>query len=374
MEKKIILSTLLALVLLVFGYTLTFNGVKSEEKIILGAIQPLTKGSAAVAEEVKAGIDFAVNEINSKGGVSGKKLEILYEDDECDQKLAINAFEKLTSVNGLKIIIGPTCSSNVLSVAPLANEKKVIILTTVASTPQITHAGDYVFRNTPSGKDYSYLIADFAYNKLGARTTSSLYINLDNGIDYKKEFAKRFSELGGKILNEESYEKADTDFRAQLTKIKNQNPDVIFVSGQINHGLAVKQAREIGIQTQIVGPTALQTPDFLTAAGSAAEGVLYSAPKFDKTSPAVKDFENKFKQKYNKTIGFRTVIAYDAVFIIAEALKKCEQDVECVKMALYNTKNYEGLSGLTSFDENGDVEKPLTIMTVKNGKFVEYTN
>ena len=372
--KKYILLSIAIIAILVFGYTITFNAVSDVKTIRIGAIQPLTKGSAAVAEEVKAGIDFAVEEINLNGGVNGKKLEILYEDDECDQRLAISAFEKMTSVDGLKIIIGPTCSSNVISVAPLANEKKVIILTTVASTPKITEAGDYIFRNTPSGRDISISIANFAYNNLRARTASSLYINLDNGADFKNEFAKRFVELGGKVFNEESYEKADTDFRTQLTKVKNQNPDVIFLAGQINHGLAVKQAREMGIQTQIIGPTTMQTPDFLTAAGSAAEGVIYSAPKFDKTNPIVKDFENRFKQKYNKTISYRTVISYDAVFILANALKKCGENIECVKIELYNTQNYQGISGLTSFDENGDVQKPLTIMTVKEGKFVEYSN
>jgi len=319
---------------------------------------------------------MAADEINSAGGIGDRQLKIIYEDDQCDPKQAVNAFEKLTTIDKIKIIIGPACSSNVLAVAPRANEKKVIIFTTIGSTDKITTAGDYVFRNTPTARDYSYFMADFAYRNLSARTASVLYLNLDNGIDYKDAFVKKFEELGGKILGTESYERTATDFRSQLAKIKEQNPDVIFMAGQINQGLAMKQARELGIDVQLIGPVTVENPDLLAQAGSAAEDVIYSAPKFDKNDPLVKAFQEKYVSRYNKTLGVRTAIAYDAVMIIAERLKKCSNnvdiDVECVKNGLYATKNYPGVSGLTSFDENGDVSKPLTIKTIKDGKFVEY--
>ncbi|MBI4171045.1 MAG: penicillin-binding protein activator [Candidatus Aenigmarchaeota archaeon] len=352
--------------------SLPANNKNYIEPATIGAIQPLTKSTVAVGEQVREGIDIAVDDVNAEGGINGRPLKVIYEDDQCDSKTAVTAFEKLTSVEKVKIIIGPTCSSNVLAVAPSANEKKVIILTTVASTPKVTQAGDYVFRNTPSGEAYSNYIAEFAYYNLSALTASALYLNLDNGVDFKDAFIKRFEGLGGSVLGAEAYEPTTTDFRSQLAKIKGQNPDVIFIAGQINHGIAIKQARELGLTQRIIGPTTIESPDLIAQAGTAAEGVIYSAPKFDLNDSVVKSFGEKYKSKYNKTLGFRTAISYDAVMIVASLLIKCGEDVECTKRGLYETQNYSGVSGITSFDKNGDVDKPLMIKTVRNGKFVPY--
>ncbi len=368
----VIIVLIVAVSFIIITNSITANIVgEVKEPINMGVIIPLTKATVTAYEQVREGIDMAADDINALGGINGHSLKLIYEDDQCDARMAVTAFEKLVNIDKVSIIIGPACSSNVLAVAPLANEKKIIILTTVGSTDKITTSGDYVFRNTPTARDYSYYIAEFAYRNLSARTASVLYLNLDNGIDFKDAFVKRFVEVGGTILNTESYERGENDFRAQLIKIKSQNPNVLFIAGQINQGLAMKQARELGIDKQIIGPVTVENADIFAQAGSAAEGVIYSAPKFDKNNPTVKAFEEKYKVKYNKILGVRTAIAYDAVMIIASLLKKCGEDVECIKNELYATKNYQGVSGLTSFDENGDVAKPLVIKIVRNARFVE---
>lgn len=348
------------------------EGFTERGPVRIAAIQPLSKSTVATGEQVREGIELGAANINEQGGINGRRLEVVYEDDQCDAKTAVTAFEKLANIDKIRIVIGPTCSSNVLAVAPLANEKKVIVLTTVASTPKVTHAGDYIFRNTPSGDAYSNRIAEFARSKLDARTASVLFLNLDNGVDYKNAFVKRFAELGGSIMGEEAYEPTAADFRSQLAKIRAQNPDVLFVAGQINHGTAIKQAREMGLMQQIIGPVTMETSDFVPQAGTAAEGVVYSAPKFDKNDPAVKAFEEKYMATYNKTLGFRTLISYDATMIIASLLGRCGEDVECVKNGLYVTQNYTGVAGTYSFDRNGDVAMPIMLKTVRNGKFVPY--
>ncbi|MDI6721207.1 MAG: ABC transporter substrate-binding protein [Candidatus Aenigmarchaeota archaeon] len=127
-----------------------------------------------------------------------------------------------------------------------------------------------------------------------------------------------------------------------------------------------------GMDKQIIGPVTMESPELIAQAGSSAEGIIYSAFKFDINDPSVMAFQEKYKARYNKTLGFRTAVSYDATIIIASLLKKCGEDVECVKKGLYETKDYSGMSGLTSFDENGDVIKPLVIKTVRNGEFVEY--
>ncbi len=356
---------------LLFFLSCSSNKTVTVETFTIGAIQPLTKDSTAVGEQVREGIEMAVIDINRKGGINGKPFRVILEDDQCDAKLAVSAFDKLTAIDGVNIIIGPSCSSNVLAVAPLANEKNIIILSTVASTNKITGAGDLIFRNNPTGRDYSYKIAEFAYNQLRAGTASLLYLNLDNGVDYKDSFKEKFSALGGKITGEHAYEKSQTDFRSELTKIKAENPDVIFLAGQINHGLAVKQARELGITTQFIGPKTIESEEFLKHAGRAAEGVIYAADVLDKADPLFKRFEQNYAIRFNKTLSFRTPLAYDAVMILAELLKKCGNEVNCVKKGLYKTNGYRGISGITSFNEYGDVIKPLTIKTVRDGEFVE---
>lgn len=372
----VIIIAAIAIIYLVFSSLLSGNGIVALEEnsdIVIGSIQPLTKSTVAIGEQVREGIELAVEEINNSNGINGKALRVIMEDDQCDAAMAITAFEKLVSIDKVKIIIGPTCSTNVLAVASKANQKKVIILTTVASTDNITLAGDYVFRNTPSGRDYSYAMAEFAFGNLKARTASAVYVNLDNGIDFKNDFSKRFTEFGGKILGAESIEKDQTDFRAELTKIKNQNPDVIFLASQVNQAFVIRQIREIGINKQIIGPVSIENPEVLTA-GTASDGIIYAGVSLDKNNPKIMAFEKKYLKKYGKKPGFRTAVSYDAAMMVAGLLEQCNNDVGCVKNGLYATKNYEGVSGLTSFDEFGDVKKPLAIKIVRNGEFADYFN
>ncbi len=366
----IIITIIILTNLLIFRTGYTIKQEDSKKVIKIGSIASLTGETGWYGQRVKEGIDLAVEDINSQGGINNKKLEIIYEDSQCDQKQGVSAAQKLINFNHMNIIIGPTCSSVALSVAPITEENKVILITPIASTPKLSYAGDYVFRTKVSGALHGIKMAEFSYNKLNARTASILYINKDNGVGYKDSFNKKFKELGGEIISIDSYEKGEKDFRIQLTKIKHFNPDVFYLAGQASEK-AIKQASELDLNIQIVSAV-IGNNELLEIAGDAAEGLYYTESSFDidDSFRTTQEYQEKYKNKYGKISEIHAANAYDAVILISQAIEKCNENTSCIRDYLYSIKDYKGVSGIISFDENGDVDKLLIIKTVKNQEFV----
>jgi branched-chain amino acid transport system substrate-binding protein len=318
---------------------------------------------------------MAVEEINSIGGINGRKIEVIYEDGKCNGKDAVTAAQKLINIDKVKIILGGACSGETLAVAPLAEQNKVILFSAFSTSPDITNAGDFVFRNAPSdaqnGKDSAELIFNDRHRNVAVLTE-----NTDYGQSVRKVFKQRFEELGGKIVADEVYSPDSKDYRVQLTKIKAAKPDAVFFIPQngISGGLAVKQAKELGINVPYYGIVVFSSGDALKAGGKALEGLVFTdTPGLSSENPKAVSFLEKFKSKYpapasDYEIGAR----YDSVYIIANALKKCGEDTECIKNYLYNMDWYNGVIGRYKFDQNGDVVGiKYVIKEIKNGKVVE---
>jgi len=340
------------------------------QEVSIGAIQALTGESSPHGLRVKQGIDLAVEDINLAGGINGKPLRIIYEDSACNQPKGVSAALKLIG-EGIPVIIGPTCSSVSMAVAPLAEEARVIMITPVSSVPALKDAGDYIFRNRVPGGPHGILMAEFAINELGAKTAGVIYINLDNGVGYKDAFVERFEALGGDVRVVEAYEKGTLDFRAHLAKIKNANPDVLFLAGQA-HENAVKQAAELEVESQIIGPITIQSAELIDIAGEAAEGIFYSYSAFDPESsqPIVAEYQRKYAARYGKKSEAFAANAYDATMLIANGLRQCGKNTDCIRDYLYSVEKYPGVGGITTFDAFGEVTKPLIIKTIKDGEFV----
>ncbi|MFH1457266.1 MAG: ABC transporter substrate-binding protein [Patescibacteria group bacterium] len=336
-------------------------------KIVIGAIQPLTGETAYVGEWVKNGIDLAVEKLRE----NGREIEVIYEDDSCKPDRAISALHKLVNINNVKIIIGPTCSSSLLSAAPVAEENKVVLFSTVATASKITEAGDYIFRNRESDAAHGRTMAEFVFDNLKARRAGILFLNRDNGIGFKESFKSRFEELGGQTVIEESFELADNDFRTQLIKIKNADVDVLYFAGQSMEN-AIVQARQLGMQQKIAGASTMEKDSLLEIAGEFAEEIIYTYPAFDENSDEFEIYQNDYKNRYGENSEAYAANSFDALNLIITAIDKCSDDTECVKQFFYNTKNYQGVSGTFGFDENGDVVKEILIKTIKNGQFVPY--
>ena len=219
--------------ILILGLVISLGIVgcaKKEKEIKIGAILPLTGDFSSHGEDAKKGIELSIEEINKKGGIKGKKIYPIFEDDKMQPSIGVSAFEKLITVNKVHVVLGGIGSSVALAIAPIAEKKKVIFLSPTASSPKLTQAGDYIFRIWPSDIYEGGVMADFLHN-FDIETVAVFYVNNDFGQGLKEIFGKKFKEKGGKVLIEEPYDQGSTDFRAQLSKIKKRNPGGIYLPG-----------------------------------------------------------------------------------------------------------------------------------------------
>lgn len=363
----------LFLIVILFGNVLSATGYaeKKPETIKIGAILPLSGNVAQYGEWCKNGISLAIDEINSKGGIKGKKIEIICEDDAADPKKGVAAVNKLINIDKVKVIIGPLPSAVTLAVAPICEKNKIVIMSS-SSNPVITNAGDYIFRNWPSDDFEGSAMAQYTIKK-GLGKIAILHINNEYGLGVANVFQKEYSMLGGKLLIIETYSQGSSNMRSQLTKIKGYKPDAIYLIGHAKeNGHVIKQAKDLNIKAQILGTVGIESPDLINIAGKSAEGIIYTAPTFDPKSsnPVVKTFQDSYAQQFGTESNIFSAIMYDALKIIVLMIEKYDYDSNKIKDGLYKLKNYPGVSGITTFDENGDVIKPIMFKTIINKQFV----
>ncbi len=332
------------------------------EKVKVGVILPLTGAQGNYGEGITKGIELALKEVNN--------LEVIYEDEQSETKAAVTAYNKLTDVDGVKIIVGPVLSGSMLGIAPLAEQKKTIILGPTAVANKISDAGDYTFRIREIATGHGKTMAEYAIAK-GWKKGAMLNANAEGTLAYANPFATRYLELGGTLSVQELYDKDSGDARTQLSKIIAAKPEVIYTSGFAKDvGLNMKIARELGYTGPFLTTPAMEDKAFLTAAQGAGEGAIYTSG-FDPNTQQAQEFKQKYATTYNDpNFSWFIANAYDALKLISKIVEQCNEDTDCIKQQLYATKNYQGASGTFSFDEKGDVDRPLILMQVKDGGFV----
>lgn len=363
------------IVIVVLAVVLIITQTKKEpNEIKIGILSSLTGESARYGQNALNGVMLAIGEINGMGGVKGRRIKLIIEDDASQASRSVSAFKKLATVDKVPIIIGPISSSAAMSCSPIANELKVVLFSPAAATPKFTSPRDYTFRNRVSSDYEITSLAQVAYQKLVLRKIAILYVNNDFGLGSKLSFENRFQELGGTIPIVETFEEGSTDLRTQLSKIKNANTESILIVGQgTEGGYALRQARELGIKTQFLSVLSIQREDVLKIAGDASEGVIYVAPIYKPTSfQQGKNFEEKYKNKFHANSDLFAGNGYDAVYILVEAIKTGGFNTYGIRDALFKIKQFPGVTGETSFDENGDVYKPVGLKRIHDGKFIDY--
>jgi len=336
----------------------------------LGVISFMTGSGAAYGEAITNGLNLALEEINAKGEV---KIELVIEDSAGKQEQALSVGQKLMSDNDIVGIIGPTLSTEMNVVGPEADLNGIPIMgtsTTAAGIPQI---GDYVFRNSIPESLAIPAALEKAVNKYGVKKVAILYGNDDlftqSGFDTMKAEADN---MGLEILTIETFQKGQSDYNAQLTKIKDLNPDLILASALYNEGAVIMdQARKMGIDVPFVGGNGFNSPQVIEIAGEAADGLIVATPWFaEKPDDRVQDFVKKYEDAYGHKPDQFAAQAYDALYIYANALKNAgEADRDALRDALAETKDLEGILGKISFDEDGDVVMDPTVLVIKDGKF-----
>jgi len=345
---------------------------KKSNEIRIGVLTSSTGESARYGQGVLNGIQMAVEEINSRGGVAGKRVRLIVEDDASDTSRAVSAFRKLASVDNVPVIIGPISSSAAMACSPVANELKVVLFSPSAATPAFSSPSDYTFRNRVSSQHEISELARTAYQQLGLRRIGILFVNNDYGLGNKTSFEQAFSKRGGTVPIAEAFDEGTTDVRSQLAKIKDRSPDGIFLVGQgTEGGYALRQARELGIKTRLLSTITIQRDDVLRIARDAANGVIFALPAYDPgASKVTDDFDKKYKQQSGQGSDMFSGNGYDAMYIMARAIEQGGYTADGIKTALFCIRNFPGVSGSTSFDKNGDVTKPVSIKVIEGGQFI----
>jgi len=372
MKKVWILIGIVILVALAIVLVVTQTR-KEPEKIKIGAILPLTGDFSSHGNDAKKGMDLALEEINSKGAIYGKKVSIIYEDDKMQPEIGVSGFRKLVSIDKVQVITGILGSSVCLAIAPLAEKQNVVLLSLTASSPELTHVGEYFFRIWPSDVFEGKFVAEKTVKELGTKKFAILYVNNDFGIGLKNAFRKEFEKIGGQVLIEESYSQGDTDFRTQLSKIKPKNVEAIYLPGYYQEiAKILVQSKEMGIYTKFLSASPVENPELIKLAGDAAEGLVYARPAFDPLRPQKNyiKFADAFKNKYGMSPGIVAAYGYDAIQIIFLAIEKGGAKGDKIQESMSHIRNFEGTTGTISFDEYGDVIRQMVLFTVKGGNFV----
>jgi branched-chain amino acid transport system substrate-binding protein len=370
MKKKwlgIIITLLLATTYIFFASC----AKKAPQEIKIGAIFSETGSIAPYGERSVEGLTIAMDEINEKGGIHGKNLKIIVEDTKSSGKDAISALQKLISVDKVRIAIGPCASSLALECAPLANRNKVVLLATTIAADKYSTPDDYTFRNWPSAKIIAKKIAEIAYDKLGIRNVAIMYLNNDMGKSYELGFREAFSSLGGKILISEAYSSDTYDYRSQLIKIKSTNADALFLTGHTESGYILKQMKELGIDVKILSEIGIEDPKVKEIADDLINGIVYATAAYNpqSTSPLVRNYEQRYMEKYGKHSEVFAACAYDAVMIAAKAIENVGDNSDSIREYLCQLRDFPGVTGNISFDRNGDVIKEIAIKKVIDGQY-----
>lgn len=358
----------------------TTGGTEEPEVIKVGLITPLTGDVATFGQSTKKAAEMAVEEINAKGGVLGKKIELIIEDDRNDPKETANLVRKLVDQDGVVAIIGSLTSKCSLAGMPIANQKKIPMISSSSTNPKVTETGPYSFRVCFIDDFQGQVMAKFAYEDLGARKAAILY---DVGNDYSKGlaefFEKSFKELGGEVVAVETYQQQDNDFNAQLTSIKAKSPDVIFLPDYYQKvALIAKQARALGIDATFLGGDGWDSPELVKLGGEAVEGGYFSN-HYSKQDPDEKtqEFIKKFEEKYGEKPDALAALGYDAVYFLAQGIEEAGKvDPEAIKDALTNIKEFSGVTGTFTLDENRNPIKSAVVLKIENGEqvFVKRVN
>lgn len=342
-------------------------------EVVLGAMFPLTGDGAAYGEPLSRQLQIAVDELNAAGGIAGKKVRIILEDSKCNPKDGANAANKLINIDKVKVIFGGACSGETLGAAPIAEQNKVILLSPSATSPDLTTAGDYIFRTAPSDANAGGVAAEVALDE-GFETAAIINENTDYAQGLRRVFDKVFTEGGGKIVAVESYNPDEADFKTHILKIKEKDPDLIYIVPQAppKGVLLIKQLHEQGLTSQLMTAEVLIGRDVVKEHGKEMEGLVGIEQAFDEKGALAQQSIGAYRTKYGEPpYPFYQAATRDALYLITDAIKEYGLDTEKIKKKLYETKDWDGAVGKLTIDEHGDALVGYSVKEVRDGKLVE---
>ena len=335
------------------------TGDEAQAPFRIGVMESATGPGETYGRVAIQAKQMAVNEINAEGGINGRMLELVVEDSKCSAQDAITAYNKLTDVDGVKIILGTSCSGAMLGAAPLAESDGVVLFSGLATNPDIADAGDYIFRTSLSDAQLGIDTGNVLWAD-GIRTRATITEATDYAEGVRRTSVAQFEQRGGSVVGEERYPSDTTDFRTQLTKLIEAGPDALHVAAQSEFagGTIVKQARELGYEGPIYGEIVVVGTTALEIAGDAATGVKAIITDLDPANELGQNVLQRFRENYGYvTLPWYLGSAYDDVYITAECLKQTndDQDADGFRDCLYGITWSGAIGDGYSFDTNGEV-------------------
>jgi branched-chain amino acid transport system substrate-binding protein len=348
------------------------------QDIPIGFFAPITGPAAADGASAKHAVELGLKEVNDGGGINGRKVNLIIYDDRLNPQEAVAIANKLIEKDKVVGVASGSYSGPTRVTAPIFQKAGMPMVAGYAVHPDVTwdpkekKPNDFCFRNGFLGEIEGAAAAEFAVKNLKAKKIALIFMDNDFGRAISSGFAERAEKLGAAVLTKQMYKfPGEKDFRPFLTRIKEGNPDVIFAAGYYNEAASiVRQAKELGIKSQILGEEGFDSPKFLEIAGPAAEGVIIATNlDRDDPRPLVQNFLKNYQKAYNEDADMVGASSYDAFMILVNAIRKAGTDPKAIQKALLETKDYNGLTGKISRFVQGEVVKPVQIQVVKGGKF-----
>ena len=374
MKRTIIALLLITTLLAALACERRGAGTSSTDEIVVGYYGDLTGRTASFGTSTKNGVEMAVDEINKAGGIMGRKVRVIVEDDQGEPNKAATVVSKLVNQDKVHAVLGEVASSNSLAAAPKAQEAKVPMISPSSTNPAVTQVGDYIFRVCFIDPFQGEVMAKFASTNLKAKKAAILYdFNSDYSRGLREFFTRSFKSLGGQIVEEKSYTQGDRDFSGQLTAIRSANPDVIYVPGYYGEvGVIANQTKQLGIKAPLLGGDGWDSPQLWQLGGAALNGDYISNHySVDDPSPAIQKFVTDYKGRYNISPDALAALGYDSMKVLASAIERAGgTDSAKLRDAIAQTKNFAGVTGSISIDKDRNAVKPAVVLKLQDQKFV----
>ncbi len=375
--KRSILALLLITTLFVsFGCVRRGGSTSGAESgpILVGYYGDLSGRTSSFGQSTKNGVQMAADEINTAGGINGRQIQIIVEDDQGEPNKAATVVTKLVNQDQVHAILGEVASSNSLAAAPKAQEAKVPMISPSSTNPAVTQVGDYIFRVCFIDPFQGEVMAKFAANNLKAKRAAILYdFNSDYSRGLYQFFKRSFTGFGGEIVSEQSYTQGDRDFSGQLTAIRSANPEVIYVPGYYGEvGVIANQTKQLGIRAPLLGGDGWDAPQLWQLGGAALNGNYISNHYLvDDPSPAIQKFVADYRERFKILPDALAALGYDSMKVLADAITRAG-GTESAKLrdAIAQTKNFPGVTGSITLDGDRNAVKPAVVLKLQDQKFV----
>ncbi len=349
------------------------NKKPASTEILIGEYGAMTGSTATFGQSTHMGMAMAVAEINATGGIAHRNLRLITEDDEGKPEEAQTVVTKLINKDRVVAVVGDVASSNSLAAAPVCQQNHIPMITPASTNPKVTQVGDYIFRVCFTDPFQGRVMAKFARDSLRlSRVAIFRDIKSDYSMGLADNFKRSFTAAGGTILSDESYSAGDKDFSAQLTSLKQLNPEAIFIPGYYTEvGLIARQARTLGLNSFLLGGDGWDSDKLWEIGGEALNGSYFSNHySMDNPSEEVQGFVKDFRTRWDgKEPDAMAALGYDAIQILADALRRGGTNPDSLRLALGQTNGFMGVTGVITLDGNRDAVKSAVVLQVHDGRF-----